>query len=87
MLELKNPEQNPLNYENISKQQQLGQILLGQLESKPDDYFYKNLDDENSICYSKSGEDQGTQWKIALPHSMVKIKWFHDVFSHPGSNE
>ncbi len=82
-----NPAQYPIKYDYIWEQKQLEHILLGWLDSKSDNEFYKNLDDENIICYSKSGEDHGTQWKIALPQSMIKTtaQWFYDVLGHPGS--
>ena len=47
-----------------------------------------NLDDdvENIICYVKQGQDPNSQWKIALPASMLDetVIWFHTVMGHPG---
>ena len=37
-------------------------------------------------CYVKDQADPNTQWRIALPQSMVlpTIAWFHEVMGHPG---
>ena len=46
-----------------------------------------NLDDDvdDIICYVKEGQDPNSQWKIALPASMLDktVKWFHTVMGHP----
>jgi hypothetical protein len=47
-----------------------------------------NLDEDvdDIICYMKQGQDPNSQWKIALPASMLDetVKWFHLVMGHPG---
>ena len=82
------PEQNPLSYAYIREKQQADAKLLGYVERFPNNYIYKCLDDdvEDIICYVKDHDDPTTQWKIALPESMLKetVQWFHVVMGHPG---
>ena len=86
--ESENPEQNPLSYAYIREKQQADAKLLGYVKRFPNNYIYKCLDDdvEDIICYVKDHEDPTTQWKIALPKSMLEetVHWFHQVMGHPG---
>ncbi len=82
------PEQNPLSYEYLREKQQADKQLLALQQEYPEQYINMNLDDDvdNIICYVKQGHDHNSQWKIALPTSMLDetVKWFHTVMGHPG---
>ena len=88
--ETENPEQNPLSYHHIREQQQADNKLLSLKDKYPNNYIYKCLDDnvEDIICYVKDHDDPTTQWKIALPESMIQetVQWFHQVMGHPGQS-
>ena len=83
-----NPKKNPLSFHHIREQQQADAKLLAVKEKFPKNYIYKCLDDnvEDIICYVKDFHDATTQWKIALPESMLNkmVNWFHQVLGHPG---
>ena len=72
--ESENPEQNPLSYAYIREQQQADTKLLAVQQKYPQNYINKTLDDdiEDIICYVKDHHDPTTQWKIALPESMLQ---------------
>ena len=82
------PENNPLSYEYIAEQQQQDEKLQALRAKYPKNYFYKRLDDDvdEILCHVKDGHDYNTQWRIALPESMLDetVKWFHIVLGHPG---
>ena len=88
--ETDNPEQNPLSYHHIREQQQADNKLLSLKDKYPNNYIYKCLDDnvEDIIYYVKDHDDPTTQWKIALPESMIQetVQWFHQVMGHPGQS-
>ena len=75
------PENNPLNYAHIREQQQQDQRLLDLVQKHPHNYVYMDLDDdvEDIICYKKHPDTRPSEWKIALPDSMV-----HQILGHPG---
>ena len=85
-----NPEQNPLSYAYIREQQQADAKLLAVQQKFSQNYFYKCLDSdvEDIICYVKPHDDPITQWRIALPESMLEetVHWFHQVMGHPGQD-
>ena len=81
------PEQNPKSYEYIREKQQADKQLLALQQKYPEQYINMNLDDDvdDIIRYVKHGQDPNSQWKIALPASMLDetVKWFHTVMGHP----
>ena len=81
-------EQNSLSYEYLYEKQQADEQLLALQQKYPEQYINMNLDDDvdDIICYVKQGQDPNSQWKIALPASMLDktVKWFHTVMGHPG---
>ena len=85
------PEQNPLSYEYLHEKQQADKQLLALQQKYPEQYINMNLDDDvdDIICYVKQGQDPNSQWKIALPASMLDetVKWFHTVMGHPGERD
>ena len=84
------PEQNPLIFAYIREQQQADAKLLAAQQKYPNNYINKCLDDdvEDIICHVKDHDDPTTQWKIALPETMLKetVTWFHQVMGHPGQD-
>ena len=83
-----NPEQNPLSFAYIREQQQADTNLLRVQQKFPNNFIYKSLDPDvdDIICYVKPLDDPMTQWKIALPESMIEetVHWFHQVMAPPG---
>ncbi len=80
-------EDSPLNFENIREKQQADAELLEWKRKFPERYIDKQIGRVRGIiCYVKPGEDPRTQWKIALPASMLEgtVKWFHQITGHPG---
>jgi hypothetical protein len=75
-----------LNYAHICKLQQQDKQLIAVQVKYPDNYVNLQLDDnvDENICYKK--DPTQSNWKIALPKSMVvdTVKWFHQVMGHPG---
>ena len=63
--------------------------LLASVARYPDRYFTKTLSEQDIICYSTSTANRDTQFKIALPTSMLAqtIEWFHIVTGHPGEKK
>ena len=86
--EMEQPENNPLSYAYIREQQQADNKLLQLVVKHPQNYVYMDLDDdvEDIICYKKHPDSLPSEWKIALPDSMVPevVTWFHQVLGHPG---
>ena len=82
------PDNNPLSYAHIREQQQQDQGLLTLKQKYPNNYVYMELDDdvEDIICYKKHPDTRPSEWKIALPDSMISdvVKWFHQLLGHPG---
>ena len=56
----------------------------------PNNYIYKSLDDDvkEILCYVSNHIGPDTQWRIALPESMLDetVNWFHIFMGHPGEN-
>jgi hypothetical protein len=84
--DIPHPDENPLNYANIHELQQKDEQLLALQVKYPDNYVNLQLDDNinDIICYKK--DPTQSNWKIALPESMIvdTVKWFHQVMGHPG---
>jgi hypothetical protein len=80
------PNENPLYYAHICELQQQDKQLLALQLKYPDNYVNLQLHDniDDIICYKK--DPTQSNWKIALPESMVvdTVKWFHQVMGHPG---
>jgi hypothetical protein len=75
-----------LNYAHICELQQHDKQLLALHVKCPDNYINLPLDDniDDIICYKK--DPSQSNWKIALPESMIvdTVKWFHQVTGHTG---
>ena len=75
-----------MNFAYIREQQQNDRNLLALQEKYPDKYVSLNIDEnvDAIICFRRTPDD--TNWKIALPESMVleTVTWFHHVLGHPG---
>jgi hypothetical protein len=77
---------NPLDMENIKKQQDADDTLLQHATKCAEQYMRKRIGTiDDILCYTRSG-DPPNNWKIALPKSLLQptIKWFHQVTGHPG---
>ncbi|KAL7548020.1 hypothetical protein ACHAWF_011299 [Thalassiosira exigua] len=72
--ESETPEQNPLSYAYICEKQQADAKLLALQRKFPNNFINKTLDDDidDIICYIKKNDDPNTQWRIALPESMLE---------------
>ncbi|KAL7480955.1 hypothetical protein ACHAW6_006629 [Cyclotella cf. meneghiniana] len=70
------PEQNPLSYEYLCEKHQAVEQLLALQQKYQEQYINMNLDDDvnDIISYVKQGQDPNSQWKIALPASMLDEK-------------
>mgnify|MGYP006174693059 CR=1 FL=1 len=80
------PEQNLLSYEYLHEKQQADEQLLALQQIYPEQYINMNMDNDVNgiISYLKQGQDPNSQWKIALPTSMLDktVKWFQMVMGH-----
>ncbi len=52
----------------------------------PDQHCFL-FDDNELICCIAPGDDNDTQWKIALINSTIlpTLHWFHTMLGHPGT--
>jgi hypothetical protein len=75
-----------MNYGHICELQHQDEQLLALQVKNLDNYVNLQLDDnvDDIICYKK--DPTQSNWKIALPESMVvdTAKWFHQAMGHPG---
>ena len=57
----------------------------------PNNYIHKRLDDdvEDILCNVRDHNDPNTEWRIALPKSILEetVKWFHIVMIHPSGKQ
>jgi hypothetical protein len=77
------PDENLLNYAHIHELMEQDEQLLALQVKYPDNYVNLQLDDNvNDIIYYKK-DPTHSNWKIALPESMVvdTVKWFHHTAS------
>ena len=81
--------ESPLDIQTISEKQLDDEKLIARVNKHKELYFKKKLDGHTIICYSKDMENRNTNWRIALPESMLKgtAKWYHIVTGHPGNKK
>ena len=71
---------SPLDFVKSKNEQQNDAELLASQTKHPEIYIEKQIGDVHDvICYVKPGSVLDTQWKIALPKSMLEsaVKWYH----------
>ena len=72
---------SPLDIQTISEKQKEDTELVVHMNKHKYLYFERKLDGHKVICYSKDREQRQTNWRIALPKSMIKsiVQWYHIV--------
>jgi hypothetical protein len=80
------PDENPLNYTHICELQQQDKQLLALQVKYPDNYVKLQLDDNVNDIICNKKDPTHSNWKTALPKSMVvdTVKCLHQVMGHPG---
>ena len=81
--------ESPLDMQTISEKQLDDEKLIARANKHKELYFKKKLDGHTILCYCKDKDNRNTNWRIALPESMLKstVKWYHIVTGHPGSKK
>ncbi len=80
---------SPLDMQTTITKQKEDPELIARVKKHENLYFKRKLDDHEIICYSKDKGQRQTNWRIALPRSMIKstVQWYHTVTGHPGSKK
>lgn len=85
--EITDPIHNPLSFAHICKQQHQDEQNLALQARYPKQYVYMLLDEDedDTICYVHSGDNNDEQWYIAFSKQMLyqTVKWLHQEMGHP----
>ena len=79
--------ESPLRWEYVAEMQATDEELQELIQRSPQQYHIRTIQDQNIVCYTKLGDNNNTQWKIALPRNMIPqtLTFYHSVLGHPGS--
>lgn len=81
-------EDNPLSYAWLKDMQDDEADLETLIKDATSGYHLREFGDMQLVCYSESDTKTDEDWKIVLSEEAVKpsIKYFHQLFNHPGKN-
>ena len=79
--------ESPLRWEYVAEMQAADEQLQELTQRSPEQYHIRPIQGHNIVCYTKIGDDNNTQWKIALPRNMIPqtLTFYHSILGHPGS--
>ena len=75
-----------LDYQQIAAAQATDAQLLELLQQKPQQYAYRNMDNNVQLITYTSAPN--ADWKICIPSSKLQaiINWYHQAMNHTSSN-
>ena len=79
---------NPITIQNIQTHQFEDMELNRMHQTHPDKYPVKMIQNRPLLCYNPNNDNQGGNWKIALPSTLLDdvIHWYHVMLGHCGHN-